>query len=249
MASPEDGPGFPQTTFLTRAQPYHGLLQLLFQPDLLFYECLLRGGKVCLLFVLTCVLFQVLAIVFLLCSCAQQPRRRPERKRESREAAPRQPHAPSRHDCCRHCARAPGMREALFMLIPPNCPTVIPLIDRPFSPISAGLGDGRGLRPGEVPESEAEVKGEGNRLLRGGALSRKEPIEREHGGGRRKCGLKGRGDSRAQFPLRPPPSVRVPHVSGRFLLWEVARRQGFCPSLPHSPSSWDRASLWVLSVG
>ena len=60
-------------------QPYHGLLQLLFQLDLLLYECLLRGGKICLLFILTCVLFQVLAIVFLLCSCAEQPRR-PEGK-------------------------------------------------------------------------------------------------------------------------------------------------------------------------
>lgn len=61
-------------------QPYHGLLQLLFQLDLLFHECLLQGGKICLLFILTRVLLQVLAVVLLFCSCAQQPRRRPEGK-------------------------------------------------------------------------------------------------------------------------------------------------------------------------
>lgn len=34
--SPEDGPGVPQTMLLTQSpQPYHGLLQLLFQLDLL----------------------------------------------------------------------------------------------------------------------------------------------------------------------------------------------------------------------
>ena len=60
--------------------PYHGLLQLLFQLDLLLHEGLLCRGKICLLFILTRVLFQVLAVVLLFCGCAQQPGRGPKDK-------------------------------------------------------------------------------------------------------------------------------------------------------------------------
>lgn len=60
--------------------PYHGLPQLLFQLHLLFQEALVCRGWICLWLTMTQVLFQVLAIVLLFRSCAQQARRRPKEK-------------------------------------------------------------------------------------------------------------------------------------------------------------------------